>query len=192
MSRVQNGWHALVLAELGDEQIARAVLLLGDGMYYNAAFGSDSASPQRAAAITADRAALERALQVLQGGSSLNPQSHPIQRLKPQAKTAALTPYFLQRRRAPGLKLEGYVSTLQPRSSDDFHCCKVPVKPEYADQWIEKTRAFTEATRAEEGNKFFEWSRSIEDPNEFVLLSRLSTTTQLARHVNSGLLPAGF
>ena len=51
MARVQEGWHALVLAELGDEQIARAVLLLGDGMYYNAAFGGDSANPQRAAAI---------------------------------------------------------------------------------------------------------------------------------------------
>ena len=69
MSRVQDGWHALVLAELGDEQIARAVLLLGDGMYYNAAFGGDSASPQRAAAIAADRAALERALQVLKAAA---------------------------------------------------------------------------------------------------------------------------
>ena len=47
-----------------------------------------------------------------------------------------------------------------------FIAVKFPVKPEYADQWIETTRAFTEATRAEEGNKFFEWSRSIEDPNE--------------------------
>ena len=35
-----------------------------------------------------------------------------------------------------------------------FIAVKFPVKPEYADQWIEKTRAFTEATRAEEGNKF--------------------------------------
>ena len=68
-ARVQEGWHALVLAELGDEQIARAVLLLGDGMYYNAAFGGDSASPQRAAAIAADRAALERALQVLKAAT---------------------------------------------------------------------------------------------------------------------------
>ena len=41
-----------------------------------------------------------------------------------------------------------------------FIAVKFPVKPEYADQWIEKTRAFTEATRAEEGNKFFEWSRA--------------------------------
>jgi transcriptional regulator len=42
---------------------------LGDGMYYNAAFGGDSASPQRAAAIAADRAALERALQVLKAAT---------------------------------------------------------------------------------------------------------------------------
>ncbi len=69
MSRIQDGWHALVLAELGDEQIARTVLLLGDGMYYNAAFGGDSASPQRAAAIAADRAALEHALQVLKAAT---------------------------------------------------------------------------------------------------------------------------
>ena len=70
MARVQDGWHALVLAEIGDEQIARAVLLLGDGMYYNAVFGGGGATnPQRAAAITADRAALERALQVLKAAA---------------------------------------------------------------------------------------------------------------------------
>lgn len=69
LARVQEGWHSLILAELGDERIARAVLLLGDGMYYNAALGGDSASPQRAAAIAADRAALERALQVLKAAA---------------------------------------------------------------------------------------------------------------------------
>ena len=41
LARVQEGWHSLILAELGDERIARAVLLLGDGMYYNAALGGD-------------------------------------------------------------------------------------------------------------------------------------------------------
>lgn len=51
--------------ELGDERIARAVLLLGDGMYYNAAFGGGSANPQTADMLTSDRAALERALRVL-------------------------------------------------------------------------------------------------------------------------------
>lgn len=47
---------------------------------------------------------------------------------------------------------------------------KWKVKPEYADRWPELTRAFTEATRAEPGNRFFDWSRSVEDPNEYVLV----------------------
>ncbi|WP_147107621.1 putative quinol monooxygenase [Nesterenkonia populi] len=47
---------------------------------------------------------------------------------------------------------------------------KFPVRAEYADQWPEITREFTEATRAEPGNKFFEWSRSLEDPTEYVLV----------------------
>ncbi|WP_341869405.1 putative quinol monooxygenase [Nocardioides euryhalodurans] len=47
---------------------------------------------------------------------------------------------------------------------------KFPVKPEHADDWVELTRDFTEATRAEEGNLFFDWSRSVEDPTEYVLV----------------------
>ena len=65
LAHVQEGWHSLILAELGDEHIARAVLLLGDGMYYNAAFGGATTSPQTTDILTSDRAALERALQVL-------------------------------------------------------------------------------------------------------------------------------
>ena len=41
-----------------------------------------------------------------------------------------------------------------------FICVKWRVKPEYVDQWIDLTREFTEATRAEPGNLFFDWSRS--------------------------------
>jgi quinol monooxygenase YgiN len=47
---------------------------------------------------------------------------------------------------------------------------KWKVKPEHADRWIELTREFTEATRAEEGNLFFEWSRSVDDPDQYVLI----------------------
>ena len=65
MARIQDGWHALVLAEIGDEQIARAVLLLGDGMYYNAAFGGGVTNPQTADMLKSDRAALECVLKVL-------------------------------------------------------------------------------------------------------------------------------
>lgn len=72
LARVQEGWHSLILAELGDERIARAVLLLGDGMYYNAAFGGGSANPQTVDMLKSDRAALERALQVLKAAVIAN------------------------------------------------------------------------------------------------------------------------
>lgn len=51
-----------------------------------------------------------------------------------------------------------------------FICVKWTVKPEHADEWVELTRDFTEATRAEPGNLFFEWSRSVEDPSTYVLI----------------------
>ncbi|SDT45720.1 putative quinol monooxygenase [Microlunatus soli] len=61
---------------------------------------------------------------------------------------------------------------------------KWKVKPEYADRWPELTRSFTEATRAEPGNKFFEWSRSVEDPNQYVLLEAFDDDAA-GPHVNS-------
>ena len=61
-----------------------------------------------------------------------------------------------------------------------FIAVKFPVKPEYADQWIEKTRAFTEATRAEEGNKSSSGPAASRTRTSS-FCSRLSTTTQLAR-----------
>ena len=51
-----------------------------------------------------------------------------------------------------------------------FICVKWKVKPEYADQWVELARDFTEGSRAEEGNLFFEWSRSVDDANQYVLI----------------------
>ena len=51
-----------------------------------------------------------------------------------------------------------------------FICVKWKVKPEYAQRWPELTRDFTEATRAEPGNLFFDWSRSLDDPNTYVLM----------------------
>jgi quinol monooxygenase YgiN len=47
---------------------------------------------------------------------------------------------------------------------------KFKVKPDWADRWMDHVRAFTEATRAEPGNLWFDWSRSIDDPNEWVLV----------------------
>ena len=43
---------------------------------------------------------------------------------------------------------------------------------------------FTEATRAEPGNLFFEWSRSVEDPDQYVLIEAFQDDAAEA-HVSS-------
>ncbi|MFT4125895.1 MAG: putative quinol monooxygenase [Gordonia sp. (in: high G+C Gram-positive bacteria)] len=58
------------------------------------------------------------------------------------------------------------------------------IKPEYADHWPEITAAFTAATRAEPGNRWFEWSRSITDPNTYVLIEAFDDDAAVA-HVSS-------
>lgn len=61
---------------------------------------------------------------------------------------------------------------------------KFAVKPEYADRWPEISRPFTQATREEPGNLWFEWSRSVEDPNTYVLIEAFEDDGAQA-HVNS-------
>jgi quinol monooxygenase YgiN len=51
-----------------------------------------------------------------------------------------------------------------------FITAKFRVKPEEADHWPAIAHAFTEATRAEPGNLWFDWSRSVDDPTEYVLV----------------------
>lgn len=65
-----------------------------------------------------------------------------------------------------------------------FIVVKFPIKPEFADQWPEISRPFTEATLAEPGNRSFEWSRSVKDPNEYVLVESFDDDGA-APHVNS-------
>jgi quinol monooxygenase YgiN len=65
-----------------------------------------------------------------------------------------------------------------------FIVVKFPVKPEWADRWLDLVGPFTEATRNEPGNKWFEWSRSVDDPNEFVLVEAFDNDAAAA-HVNS-------
>lgn len=65
-----------------------------------------------------------------------------------------------------------------------FIVAKFKTKPEWTDKWLEHVRPFTEATRAEPGNKWFEWSRSVEDPSEFVLVEAFEDDAAGA-HVSS-------
>lgn len=51
-----------------------------------------------------------------------------------------------------------------------FIVVKWPVRPELADQWPSLVEEFTQGTRGESGNMFFEWSRSLENPTEYVLV----------------------
>ena len=61
---------------------------------------------------------------------------------------------------------------------------KFPVKPEYADRWPEIASEFTETTLAEPGNLWFEWSRSVKEPNTYVLIEAF-TDEGAGPHVDS-------
>lgn len=66
-----------------------------------------------------------------------------------------------------------------------FITAKFRVLPEHADQWPEITREFTEATRAEPGCLWFDWSRSLADPTEYVLVEAFRDDEAGAAHVRS-------
>ncbi|MGC7096256.1 putative quinol monooxygenase [Amycolatopsis lurida] len=66
-----------------------------------------------------------------------------------------------------------------------FITAKFRVRPEHADRWPEISRAFTEATRAEPGCLWYDWSRSLDDPNEYVLVEAFRDDDAGAAHVGS-------
>ena len=66
-----------------------------------------------------------------------------------------------------------------------FITAKFQVRPEYADTWPEISAEFTEATRAEPGCLWFDWSRSVADPAEYVLVEAFRDGDAGAAHVQS-------
>jgi quinol monooxygenase YgiN len=66
-----------------------------------------------------------------------------------------------------------------------FIVAKFTVRPEYSDQWLDRVSSFTQATRQEPGNLWFEWSRSVENPDQFVLLEAFRDGEAGAEHVKS-------
>lgn len=66
-----------------------------------------------------------------------------------------------------------------------FITVKFPVRPEYSAQWLDIVHDFTEATRAEPGNLFYEWSRSVADPDEYVLVEGFRDGEAGRAHVES-------
>lgn len=72
-----------------------------------------------------------------------------------------------------------------------FITVKFKTKPEYTKQWPELVRDYTQSTRSEPGNIFFEWSRSVEEPDTYVLVEGF-TDEGAGPHVNSDHFKAGL
>lgn len=66
-----------------------------------------------------------------------------------------------------------------------FITAKFRVRPEDADRWPEIAAAFTQATRAEPGCLWFDWSRSLDDPTEYVLVEAFRDGDAGGEHVRS-------
>ncbi|MEU5567402.1 putative quinol monooxygenase [Micromonospora musae] len=66
-----------------------------------------------------------------------------------------------------------------------FITAKFRVLPEHADRWPEIVDEFTNATRAEPGCLWFEWSRSLADPTEYVLVEAFRDADAGGAHVQS-------
>ena len=66
-----------------------------------------------------------------------------------------------------------------------FITAKFQVRPEFAEDWPQISSAFTEATRSEDGCLWFDWSRSLDDPNEYVLVEAFRDGDAGSVHVQS-------
>ncbi len=66
-----------------------------------------------------------------------------------------------------------------------FIVVKLTTLPEHRDGWLSQVAGFTEATRAEPGNLWFDWSTSVDDPNQFVLVEAFRDSEAGSAHVRS-------
>ncbi len=71
------------------------------------------------------------------------------------------------------------------RAAMIFIVVKFETKPDWTDRWPDLVASFTAATRAEEGNLWFEWSRSLDNPAEYVLVEAFRDDEAGGVHVNS-------
>ena len=62
---------------------------------------------------------------------------------------------------------------------------KFPVRADRADEWESLRDEYTRAVRSEEGNLFFEWSASLEEPGTFVLVEGFRDAAAGAAHTGT-------
>jgi quinol monooxygenase YgiN len=66
-----------------------------------------------------------------------------------------------------------------------FITAKFRVRPESVENWSHITSDFTTATRQEPGCLWFEWSRSLDEPDVFVLVEAFRDGAAGAAHVQT-------
>lgn len=66
-----------------------------------------------------------------------------------------------------------------------FIVVKFKPKPEYVEDFPDLVADFTASTRAEPGNLWFDWSRSLEDSSEYVLVEGFRDGDAGKEHVTS-------
>ena len=66
-----------------------------------------------------------------------------------------------------------------------FIVVKFKPKPEYVETFPDRVADFTRDTRSEPGNMWFDWSRSLEDPSEYVLVEGFRDGDAGNEHVTS-------
>ncbi|MBA2445819.1 MAG: antibiotic biosynthesis monooxygenase [Nocardioidaceae bacterium] len=66
-----------------------------------------------------------------------------------------------------------------------FIVVKFTIRPDRAEDWLSLRGDFTAGTRQEQGNLFFEWSKSLDDPNVFVLVEGFESREAGEVHVKT-------
>lgn len=66
-----------------------------------------------------------------------------------------------------------------------FVVAKFTILADRSDDWVSLVEDLTKATRQEPGNLFFEWSRSVDDPHQFVVVEAFESPEAGEAHVNS-------
>ncbi|MGW6203002.1 putative quinol monooxygenase [Streptomyces sp. NPDC055089] len=73
-----------------------------------------------------------------------------------------------------------------------FIAVRFTVRTAERDNWLPAVEDFTVATRQEPGNVFFDWSYSVENPDQFVLLEAFASAEAGEAHVRSAHFAAAM
>jgi quinol monooxygenase YgiN len=62
---------------------------------------------------------------------------------------------------------------------------KIPVRPDRAEEWAVLAADYARAVNAEEGSLFFEWSRSVEEPDTWICVEGFRDSAAGGAHVGT-------